>query len=86
MCLSLLFLLALALRRFGRLDVQLLSSMSGLLLSYGLELRPVVGTCHKAVHQYIKQAWSDRNQRLKVGTGEGRVVSLVTFCVLLSMK
>eukprot|EP00775_Hariotina_reticulata_P004991 gene4991-5233_t len=53
-------------RPFGRLDVQLLSSVNGLLLSYGPDLRPAVATCHKALHDYIKQAWGERNQKLKL--------------------
>lgn len=53
-------------RRFGRLDVQLLSSLNGLLLQYGPDMRSAVATCYRSLQAYVKQAWGERNARLKV--------------------
>ncbi|WIA41126.1 hypothetical protein OEZ86_004752 [Tetradesmus obliquus] len=52
-------------RRYGRIDVQLLASLNGLLLSYGEELRPTIATLHRPLQQYVKQAWGERNVRFK---------------------
>jgi hypothetical protein len=53
-------------RRYGRIDVQLLASLNGLLLAYGQELRPHIATLHRSLQQYMKQAWGERSVRFKV--------------------
>lgn len=58
--------LGFACRRFGRLDVQLLSCLNGILLAYGSELRPHMATLHRPLQDYIKHAWGERTPKLKV--------------------